>query len=112
MFKGRFAAILIASLGLALAVSQAQPGKLKKPTATPVELIKVKKDYKVELLYSVPRDTQGSWVSLCVDPKGRLITSNQYGKLYRITPPALGGQAEDTRVEVLPVDLGEAGTVL
>ena len=64
----------------------AQPAKLRKPTATPVELIRAKKDFKVELLYSVPRETQGSWVSLCVDPKGRLITSDQYGKLYRITP--------------------------
>ncbi len=27
-----------------------------------------------------------------VDPKGRLITSDQYGKLYRITPPAIGGK--------------------
>jgi hypothetical protein len=62
--------------------------KQKKPTATPIELIKVKKDYKIELLYSVPREKQGSWVNLCVDPKGRLITSDQYGKLYRITPPS------------------------
>src|SRR5262249_48675415 len=83
-------------------------GKFKKPTATPIELIKVKKDFKVELLYSVPKDTQGSWVSMCVDPKGRLITSDQYGKLYRITPPPLGGNAESTRVEQLPLDLGEA----
>ncbi len=82
--------------------------KIKKATATPIELIKVKKDYKVELLYSVPRQTQGSWVNLCVDPKGRLITSDQYGSLYRVTPPALGGKSDDTKVEQLPVDLGEA----
>ncbi len=82
--------------------------KFKKPTATPIELIKVKKDFKVELLYSVPRQTQGSWVSMCVDPKGRLIASDQYGKLYRITPPALGGKAEDIQIEELPVELGEA----
>lgn len=93
-------------------------GKFSKPTATPIELIKVKKDFKVELLYSVPKDKQGSWVSLCVDPKGRLIASDQYGKLYRITPPPLtqpsppGGEGrvrgEETKVEELPVDLGEA----
>jgi putative heme-binding domain-containing protein len=87
-------------------------GKLKKPTATPVELIRVKKDFKVELLYSVPRQTQGSWVSLCHDPKGRLIASDQYGKMFRITPPPLGGSAELTRVEPLPVDLGEAQGLL
>jgi hypothetical protein len=106
-------ATVIAALGAApwQAVTEASLGggtKLKKPTATPVELIKVKKDYKVELLYSVPKQTQGSWVSLCTDPKGRLIASDQYGKLYRIAPPSLGGSADATRVEELPVDLGEA----
>src|SRR5262249_40514369 len=81
----------------------------KKPpeqTATPVERIKVKPDFRVELIYSVPRKQQGSWVSLCVDPRGRLITSDQYGGLFRVTPPALGGKPEDTKVERLPVELG------
>src|SRR5205085_763003 len=82
--------------------------KFTKPTATPIELIKVKKDFKVELIYSVPTKPQGSWVSMCVDPKGRLITSDQYGKLYRITPPALGGKADDIKVEQLAIDMGEA----
>lgn len=98
-------------------------GKFKKPTATPIELIKVKKDYKVELLYSVPRETQGSWINMTVDTKGRLIVSDQgnnkdankkdvVGRLYRITPPAIGGKAEDTKVEMLPVELGEAHGLL
>ena len=91
-----------------LLFGQSQPSKFKKPTATPAELIRAKKDFKVELLYSVPRETQGSWVSMCVDPKGRLITSDQYGRLYRVTPPPIGGKAEQTKVEKLPVDLGEA----
>jgi putative heme-binding domain-containing protein len=83
-------------------------GKGSRAGATPIELIKAKKDFKVELLYSVPRDKQGSWVSMCVDPKGRLITSDQAGKLYRVTPPAIGAPADTLKVEVLPVDLGEA----
>jgi len=78
-------------------------------SATPVRLIKVKKDFKVELLYSVPRETQGSWVSMCVDDKGRLIACDQSGKLYRITP---GPRPEDTKVAELPVDLGEAQGLL
>ncbi len=89
------------------------PGtKLVKQTATPIELIKAKKDFKVELLYSVPKETQGSWVNLCVDDKGRLITSDQYGKLYRVTPPALGGKTEATKVEPIPADIGEAQGLL
>jgi putative heme-binding domain-containing protein len=119
VFKGRlllptvsltaiFSLVIYAALDV-----QGQPGgKLKKPTATPAELVKAKPGFKVELLYSVPKKTQGSWVSLCHDPKGRLIASDQYGSLYRITPPALGGQAGDTKVEQLPVDLGEAQGLL
>jgi putative heme-binding domain-containing protein len=84
-------------------------GKGPATSATPVRLIKIKPDFKIELLYSVPRDTQGSWVSLCNDDKGRLIASDQAGKLYRITP---GARPENTRVEQLPVDLGEAQGLL
>ena len=100
-----------------------QGGKGKKVTATPVSLIKPMKDFKVELLYSVPRQTQGSWINMTVDNKGRLIVSDQGGnkddkkkdvpgRLYRITPPALGGNPEDTKVEMLPVELGEAHGLL
>src|SRR5262245_41432608 len=86
--------------------------KTKTPTATPIDKIKIAKDFRVELLYSVPKATQGSWVNLCVDPKGRLIASDQYGGLYRITPPAIGGSAEDTKVEKLSIPLGGAHGLL
>jgi putative heme-binding domain-containing protein len=86
--------------------------KGKEPTATPAASIKVAKDFKVELLYSVPKDEQGSWVSMCVDPKGRLIVSDQYGGLFRITPPAIGGKEEDTKVEKVPAKIGEAQGLL
>jgi putative heme-binding domain-containing protein len=45
--------------------------------ATPAEKVSVKQGFKVELLHSVPKAQQGSWVALCVDPKGRLIVSDQ-----------------------------------
>jgi putative heme-binding domain-containing protein len=110
------AALLISGSWLEPALGQ-KKGKKKTPdpvvpgkelTATPVTHIKAKQDFKVELLYSVPAG-QGSWVSLTVDPKGRLITSDQYGKLYRITPPA-----GDTKIAVEPlaVDLGDAQGLL
>jgi putative heme-binding domain-containing protein len=67
--------------------------------ATPAERIKVAKDFKVELLYTVPRDKQGSWVSMCLAPGGRLIVSDQAGAgLFEITPPPPGGSATDTKV--------------
>jgi putative heme-binding domain-containing protein len=84
----------------------------RQPMATAPEAIRIAKDFKVELLYNVPKDREGSWVSLCVDPKGRLITSDQYGGLYRITVPPIGGNAADTKVEKINVELGEAQGLL
>jgi putative heme-binding domain-containing protein len=46
--------------------------------------------FKIELLYTVPRDKQGSWVAMCLDDKNRLIVSDQYGGLYRFAVPAPG----------------------
>src|SRR5262245_7659830 len=90
----------------------AAAGKLKEPTATPAETLKVAKGFQVELLYSVPKDKEGSWVSMCADPKGRLIVSDQYGGLFRVTPPEIGGKASDTQVQKIPVDIGEAQGLL
>ncbi len=83
------------------------------PPAMSGDKIKAPKGFKVDLVYSVPRETQGSWVSLTVDTKGRLIASDQYGKLYRVTPaPADRPAGTPPRIEPIPVDLGEAQGLL
>ncbi len=43
--------------------------------------------FKLERIYRVPAD-QGSWVAVTVDDKGRLLCSDQYGKIYRVVPAA------------------------
>jgi putative heme-binding domain-containing protein len=91
---------------------QPPAGGQKEPPATDPLTMKVAKGFKVELLYSVPRESQGSWVCLCTDPKGRLIASDQYGALYRVTPPPLGGKPEETKVEKLPTQIGMAQGLL
>jgi len=54
--------------------AQAQPKLAPKPvTATPGDQLKVAKGFKVELLYSVPKEEQGSWVNMTDLPDGRLI---------------------------------------
>jgi putative heme-binding domain-containing protein len=73
--------------------------------ATPISRIKVAKDFKVELLYSVPGEEQGSWVNLCVDDKGRIYASDQYGGLYRFNAPAPGQPLDPKDVVKLPVDI-------
>ena len=79
------------------------------PSATPADQVRIAKGFKVELLYNVPKDDQGSWVSMCVDPKGRLIVSDQYGGLFRITP---GQSPADTKVDRLDVKIGNAQGLL
>lgn len=95
-----------------LPLSAQKPDKKPAPQANPGASLKTVKDFKAELLYSVPQDTQGSWVSMCTDPKGRLIVSDQYGGLFRVTPPAIGGKASDTRIEKINVPIGEAQGLL
>ena len=73
--------------------------------ATPVDRIKAAKGFKVELIYSVPGDTYGSWVNLCADDKGRLLVSDQFGGLYRLTPPAAGQKLKDADVHAVPANI-------
>lgn len=80
--------------------------------ATAVDKIKIAKGFKVELLYSVPKESEGSWVAMTQDDKGRLICSDQYGALYRITPPAIGGSAGETKIEKLSIDFGHCQGLL
>lgn len=64
--------------------------------------IQIADGFEVTQVYSVPRESQGSWVALCLDHKGRLIAGDQEGGLYRIS--LKNGQVES--VEALGVDVG------
>lgn len=97
-----------------------KPHRVKKPQAdlsappleaTPVDAIKTLPGFKVERLYSVPGNRQGSWVCLTVDDRGRLITCDQHGSLYRITTPPVGSSAP-VKVERLKADIGGAQGLL
>src|SRR3954462_15529380 len=81
-------------------------GKKGKGGGTPApENITVAKGFKVERIYIVPQSTQGSWVSMTVDPQGRLVAGGRDNAgIFRITPPALGGKPEDIKVEKLNID--------
>ena len=74
-------------------------------TATPVDRITVTEGFNVELLYSVPGVEQGSWVTLCTDNKGRILVSDQFGGLYRITPPPAGQILDATVIEKVPAEI-------
>lgn len=69
--------------------------------------------FDAELLYSVP-SSQGSWVAMTFDPKGRIIVSDQDDKgVFRVTLPSEGEAASGIAVESLkgfpyePIEWGE-----
>ena len=80
--------------------------------SVPRGVFQVPDGFQVELLYNVPKETQGSWVSITFDGKGRLIASDQGGKgLYRITPGPVDSD-KPTAVEKLNVAMTSAHGML
>ncbi len=105
--------LILAGL-LSLSAFQMGPAStLADDGATPVDRIHLLEGFEAELLYSVPSEQEGSWVNLTVDNRGRLITSDQYGKLYRITVPPAGGESADSlQIETIDLDIGMAHGLL
>lgn len=85
---------------------------LRTPQATPVEDIKLLPGFTAELLYSVPKGDQGSWVAMTIDDKERLIVSDQYGSLYRFPIPEAGKTISEGDVEKIALDIGGAQGLL
>lgn len=56
---------------------------------TPREAITALPGFKVERIHTVHAEKEGSWVAMTIDDKGRMITADQYGGLYRFDLPAL-----------------------
>lgn len=77
----------------------------------PPNAIQTQPGFKVELIHKVDSATQGSWVGLTVDARGRLIGCDQYGGLYRLTPPPLGSST-GARVEKLSAGIAGAHGIL
>ncbi len=55
-----------------------------------IDKLKLPVGFKAEHLYSPGDNNQGSWVAMTFDDKGRMITSDQYGALYRLELPPVG----------------------
>ena len=72
------------------------------------EELNVLPGFKAEVVYNVPKSTQGSWVSLTIDDKQRFIAGDQEGGIYRIT---LKDGAEPD-VQLLPTKTGKAQGLL
>lgn len=72
------------------------------------EKLKLQPGFKADYLYSPSDNKQGSWVAMTFDDKGRMITSDQYGTLYRLQIPAIGTTGSPT---VEPLKIGKGANI-
>jgi len=85
-----------------------------KPTSDEVIApadIKALPGFKVEMIHKVAKEGEGSWVGLTVDDQGRLLATDQYGGLFRMTPPPVGS-GDKAQVERLNAEINGAHGLL
>ncbi|PCJ97394.1 MAG: heme-binding protein [Flavobacteriaceae bacterium] len=72
-----------------------------------IEKLKLQTGFHAEHLYSPSENELGSWVAMTFDDKGRLITSDQYGALYRLKLAPIGADSLTPEIEKLKMQTGE-----
>jgi putative heme-binding domain-containing protein len=92
--------------------SQTVGPRVNENKATPIDRITAPEGFKVELIYSVPGENEGSWVALGVDGKGRIVASDQFGGLYRFQPPAPGQSLSPGDLEKVPAPIRAVNGIL
>jgi putative heme-binding domain-containing protein len=73
-----------------------------------VARLKMPEGFNADHLFGASENGEGSWVAMAFDNRGRLITSDQYGSLYRMQLPAIGDTSTKIKVEklIIPVPAG------
>ncbi|WP_128544567.1 c-type cytochrome [Larkinella soli] len=79
----------------------------KAPENPKIDKLKLQPGFKAEHLYSPSENGQGSWVAMTFDDKGRMITSDQYGFLYRLEMPPVGSGNQKPKIEKLNIRLAD-----
>tara|TARA_R110000868_G_scaffold34421_1_gene124308 strand:+ start:639 stop:3314 length:2676 start_codon:yes stop_codon:yes gene_type:complete len=75
-----------------------------------IEKLKLLPGFKAEHLYSPGDRNEGSWVAMTFDNKGRLITADQYGELYRLKLAPIGSKNLTPEIEKLKIHTGDEAT--
>ena len=105
--KNQFLKLLFALL-LFAGFSCKNKNEIKSVTTSSIMLannLKLPDGFHAEKLYSPGQNDQGSWVAMTFDDKGRMIASDQYGYLYRITIPAVGSDTATEKVKVEKLEI-------
>jgi putative heme-binding domain-containing protein len=97
--------LLILGVVIAVVFACGKKEETRQLTGNPkIDKLKLPDGFVAELLYSPGENDQGSWVAMTFDDKGRMITSDQYGFLYRLELPPIGSDStQKAKVEKLVV---------
>lgn len=71
-----------------------------------IENLKLQEGFQAEHLYDPAANDKGSWVAMTFDDKGRLITSDQFGALYRLELAPIGADSLQPQIEKLIIGQG------
>ncbi|CAN5450065.1 hypothetical protein BH23BAC1_BH23BAC1_06900 [soil metagenome] len=104
--------LLISSINISCSQFGETTATQGPPVHPKLEKLKLRDGFQAEHLYSPSENDHGSWVSMAFDDKGRLITSDQYGGLYRLEIPPIGSENVQPTVEKLDVNMGHAQGLL
>ncbi|MCU0384940.1 MAG: c-type cytochrome [Flavihumibacter sp.] len=74
------------------------------PSDPKLAALQLPEGFRAERLFGPSEKGEGSWVAMTFDNKGRLIASDQYGGLYRMSIPDIGDTASKVVAEPLRVD--------
>src|SRR5690554_4423329 len=94
--------LLLPALAL-LMVSCSKERESTGPVNPKIDKLKLPSGFTAEHLYSPGENEQGSWVAMAFDDKGRLITADQYGALYRLEIPPIGSDSLTPKIEKLEI---------
>lgn len=75
------------------------------------EKITLPEGFAIEHIYSPSDNENGSWVSMTFDDKGRMITSDQFGGLFRVELPPLGSDST-VKPKIEPIEFPVEGPPL
>lgn len=103
LIRGLLALSVSVLIGTSCSRIKEPEAKNTKPVDPKVEKLKLPDGFQAEHLYSPGENEQGSWVAMTFDNKGRLITSDQYGALYRMELSPIGADSVKPKVEKLVI---------
>ena len=107
--RNNFLKLLLVSFVLILGSSCKQTTEEQKETDPRISKLKLPTGFHAKHLYSPGENDQGSWVAMTFDSKGRMITCDQYGSLYRLTIPAIGSDTAKEKIKVEKLEIKIAG---